>query len=366
MKIENLSEKNILKLVVVTLSSIMLLTTAVVLSLNMDTLKQNFFDKQVKILTVIPENEENILRVVFTGVSSPLTPHIAQQSVVLSINNKNYVFDAGSRSTANFISQGTLDAAFIEAVFITHTHSDHIGSLGELVLASWGRGRTSSLPVYGAGKEIQNVVDGFNLAYLPDREHRTIHHGEEFFKPENGLLIAKIFKMPNPERLVFEDDNIKVFAFRVPHGPIHGAVGYRIIADDRSVVISGDTDVMKDYNFLNGVDVLIHEAIIEKISTEVSQSAYRLGNDRIGEIFKDINDYHANLIDNDNNPGLLSRLEEIDLGILALIHIIPDKDNIIVKRELKRFKSKSKHNVVVADINMEIQLPLNSKEIIVK
>ena len=122
----------------------------------------------------------------------------------------------------------------------------------------------------------------------------------------------------------------------------------------------------KDYNFLNGVDVLIHEAIIEEISTEVSQSAYRLGNDRIGEIFKDINDYHANLIDYDNNPGLLSRLEEIDLGILALIHIIPDKDNIIVKRELKRFKSKSKHNVVVADINMEIQLPLNSKEIIVK
>ena len=173
MKIENLSEKNVLKLVVVTLFSIMLLTVAVVLSFNLDTLKQNFFDKQVETLTLIPDNEENVLRVVFTGVSSPLTPHIAQQSVVISINNKNYVFDAGSRSTANFISQGTLDAAFIEAVFITHTHSDHIGSLGELVLASWGRGRTSSLPVYGAGKEIQNVVDGFNLAYLPDREHRT-------------------------------------------------------------------------------------------------------------------------------------------------------------------------------------------------
>ena len=366
MKIENLSEKNVLKLVVVTLFSIMLLTVAVVLSFNLDTLKQNFFDKQVETLTLIPDNEENVLRVVFTGVSSPLTPHIAQQSVVISINNKNYVFDAGSRSTANFISQGTLDAAFIEAVFITHTHSDHIGSLGELVLASWGRGRTSSLPVYGAGKEIQNVVDGFNLAYLPDREHRTVHHGEEFFKPENGLLIAKIFQMPSPERLVFEDSNIKVFAFVVPHGPIHGAVGYRIIADDRSVVISGDTDVMDNYDFVNGVDVLIHETIIEEISTKVSESAYRLGNERIGEIFKDINDYHANLIDYDNRPGLLSKLEEIDLGILALIHIIPDKDNIIVKRALKRFKSKSKHNVVIADINMEIQLPLNSKEIIVK
>ena len=72
--------------------------------------------------------------------------------------------------------------------------------------------------------------------------------------------------------------------------------------------------------------------------------------------FYDINDYHANLIDYDNRPGLLSKLEEIDLGILALIHIIPDKDNIIVKRALKRFKSKL-NNVVIVDINMEVQLP---------
>ena len=69
MKIENLSEKNVLKLVVVTLFSIMLLTVAVVLSFNLDTLKQNFFDKQVETLTLIPDNEENVLRVVFTGVS---------------------------------------------------------------------------------------------------------------------------------------------------------------------------------------------------------------------------------------------------------------------------------------------------------
>ena len=366
MNIENMSEKSVLKYVIVILLAIMILTTIVVLYFNFETIKQNFFDNQVEILTVVPDNEEDILRVVFTGVSSPLTPHIAQQSVVISINNKNYVFDAGARSTANFVSQGTLEAAYIEAVFITHTHSDHIGSLGELVLASWGRGRTSSLPVYGAGKEIQNVVDGFNLAYLPDREHRTTHHGAKFFKPENGLLIAKIFPMPDSEQLVFEDNNIKVFAFVVPHGPIHGAVGYRIIAEDRSVVISGDTDVMENYNFINGTDLLVHEAIIEEVSTKVSESAYRLGNERIGEIFKDINDYHANLIDYDNRPGLLSKLNEIDLGMLALIHIIPDKDNIIVKRSLKHFKSQSKHDVIIAGINMEIQLPLQSKEIIVK
>ena len=366
MRLEELSEKSVLKYVVISLLTIMLITIVVVISLNFDTLKNNFYDRQVETLTVIPSNKNDILRIVFTGVSTPLTPHIAQQSVVISINNKNYVFDAGSRSTANFVSEGSLEAANIEAVFITHTHSDHIGSLGELILASWGRGRTSSLPVYGVGKEIQNVVDGFNLAYKPDRDHRTAHHGPEFFFPENGLLKANLFEVIEKELLIFEDANVKVYAFNVPHGPIHGSVGYKIIAGNRSVIISGDTDVMDNYDFVNGVDVLIHEAIIEQVSTAVSHSAKRLGNERISEIFNDINDYHANLIDYENKPGLLSRLENVDLGLLALIHIIPDKDNIIVQRALRKFRSQSSHDVEVAEINMVISLPLNSKEIIVK
>ena len=366
MRLEELSEKSVLKYVIISLLIIMLVTIVVVISLNFDTFKNNFYDRQVETLTVIPSNKNDILRIVFTGVSTPLTPHIAQQSVVISINNKNYVFDAGSRSTANFVSEGSLEAANIEAVFITHTHSDHIGSLGELILASWGRGRTSSLPVYGVGQEIQNVVDGFNLAYKPDRDHRTAHHGPEFFLPENGLLKANLFEVKEKELLIFEDSNVKIYAFNVPHGPIHGSVGYRIIAGNRSVIISGDTDVMDNYDFVNGVDVLIHEAIIEQVSTAVSHSAKRLGNERISEIFNDINDYHANLIDYENKPGLLSRLENIDLGLLALIHIIPDKDNIIVQRALRKFKSQSSHDVVVAEINMVISLPLNSKEIIVK
>ena len=366
MKIENMSEKSVLKYVIIILLSIMILTSVVVILFNLETIKNNFYDRQVGKLTAIPSNENDILRIVFTGVSTPLTPHIAQQSVVISINNNNYVFDAGSRSTANFVSEGTLEAANIEAVFITHTHSDHIGSLGELILASWGRGRTSSLPVYGVGKEIQNVVDGFNLAYKPDREHRTAHHGEGFFLPKNGLLMANVFEVVENELLIFKDSNIEVYAFNVPHGPIHGSVGYKIISGNRSVVISGDTDLMESYEFINGVDVLIHEAIIKPVSFAVSQSAKRVGNERISEIFHDINDYHANLIDYENNPGLLSRLENIELGLLALIHIIPDKDNIIVKRALRQFKSQSSHDVVVADINMVISLPLNSKEITIK
>jgi len=362
-----ISEGKILKYLALFFIVLMLSTAGIVLALKSPgSIKEQLYDRAVEPLLVIPPNQPDVLRIVYTGVSTPVTPHIAQQSVVISINNKNYVFDSGSRSTANFISQGTLEAAFIEAVFITHTHSDHIGSLGELVLASWGRGRTSSLPVYGAGQLTQNVVDGFNLAYKPDRDHRVNHHGKGFFIAENGLLEAKIFDSPKSEASVFKDNNIEVFAFSVPHGPIHGAVGYRIVAGNRSVIISGDTDLMDDYSFANGVDVLIHEAILEQESAEISRAAYRVGNDRMGVIFHDIQNYHANLMDYDDQPGLLSRLEGIDIGMLALIHIIPDKDQPIVKRTLRRFKSKSSHKTVVVNDNMVMELPLNSDKIFIK
>ena len=367
MSFNSISEGKILKYLALFFTVLMLVTAAIVLTIKSPgSIKEQLYDRAVEPLLVIPPNQPDVLRIVYTGVSTPVTPHIAQQSVVISINNKNYVFDSGSRSTANFITQGTLEAAFIEAIFITHTHSDHIGSLGELVLASWGRGRTSSMPVYGAGELTQNVVDGFNLAYKPDRDHRVNHHGEGFFVAENGLLVAKIFDAPTSETSVFKDNNIEVFAFSVPHGPIHGAVGYRIVAGNRSVIISGDTDLMDDYSFANGVDVLIHEAILEQESAEISRAAYRVGNDRMGVVFHDIQNYHANLIDYDDQPGLLSRLEGIDIGMLALIHIIPDKDQPIVKRTLRRFKSKSSHETVVVNDNMVMELPLNSDKIFIK
>ena len=52
--------------------------------------------------------------------------------------------------------------------------------------------------------------------------------------------------------------------------------------------------------------------------------------------------------------------------MLALIHIIPDKDQPIVKRVLRRFKSASSHETVIVKDNMVMELPLNSDKIFIK
>ena len=104
MNLNNISEGKILKYLALFFAFLMLLTAAVVLTIKSPgSIKEQLYDRAVQPLLVIPPNQPDVLRIVYTGVSTPVTPHIAQQSVVISINSSNYVFDSGSRSTANFI-----------------------------------------------------------------------------------------------------------------------------------------------------------------------------------------------------------------------------------------------------------------------
>ena len=123
---------------------------------------------------------------------------------------------------------------------------------------------------------------------------------------------------------------------------------------------------MDDYSYANGADLLIHEGIFHQVNTRIARIAERVGKLRMMQIFDHINHYHTNMIDYEGEPGLLSRMEGIDVDMLVLTHIIPTRDNFLVKRKLKEFISKSPVETIVVQDNDEIHLPLGSDEIIVK
>ena len=366
MKLDNLTEGKILKYLVLFFIGLAILTTLVVLAIKSPKqLMDEMVRRGVEELLVVEEDPKDVMRVVFNGTGTPLTAQFASQSVAIAINDNIYVFDSGPRSNANLVNNMTLEPGFIRGVFITHTHSDHVGDLYQLNLASWVRGRKGPLQVYGT-ETVQDLVDGYNLGYVPDRMHRVAHHGADFIDPEAGMMEANIFNTDDGEVLVYKDDQIEVSAFSVPHDPVTGSVGYRITCQDRSVIISGDTALMDDYSYANGADLLIHEGIFHQVNTRVARIAERSGKLRMAKVFDDINHYHTNMIDYGDEPGLLSAMEGVDVGMLVLIHIIPARDNFLVKRKLKEFISKSPVETIVIKDNDEIHLPLNSDEIIIK
>ena len=67
MKIENMSEKSVLKYVIITLLSIMVLTSVVVILFNLETIKNNFYDRQVGTLTAIRVTSLPLTPIFFTS-----------------------------------------------------------------------------------------------------------------------------------------------------------------------------------------------------------------------------------------------------------------------------------------------------------
>jgi ribonuclease Z len=60
--------------------------------------------------------------------------------------------------------------------------------------------------------------------------------------------------------VIYQDSNVKVTAFRVPHGAWKESFGYRFDTPDRVIVISGDEAPSEAIaNACNGCDMLLHE-----------------------------------------------------------------------------------------------------------
>lgn len=239
------------------------------------------------------------LNVAICGSGSPMPdPNRRPACNVVMAGGHIFVVDAGPGSWSN-ASGWRIPMNLVQAVLLTHFHSDHIGDLGEVNLQSWVAGRPAPLLVYG-GPGVERVVNGFNEAFAMDASHRIAHHGAAFLKPELGTMEARVLTNAaggvianGEEAVVFDQDGLKITAFAVDHHPISPAYGYRFDYKGRSVVFTGDTVRTENIaRFAKGADVLISEAMLMDVVTEMQAVATKNGRDRFAQILHDIRDYH--------------------------------------------------------------------------
>ena len=259
------------------------------------------------------------LHVGICGAGSPFTDDKRSGPCTLVLAGKRlFVFDAGSGS-ARVIGKMGFNQGRIEAIFLTHFHSDHIDGLGELMLQRWVTvGNTAPVPVYGPpGVEV--VLAGLRTAYTQDQHYRVAHHGNATV-PESGFGGQAMPFTPGPDGRVvlLQDADLEISAFVVDHKPVHPAVGYHIRYKGRSVVLSGDTKksaaVQRE---ATGADVLVHEALSTPLVRVFREAAVQAGRKNLVKIFDDIVDYHT------SPEEAAETARDAKVRYLVLNHIVP-------------------------------------------
>ena len=293
------------------------------------------------------------LSVLLCGTGSPLPDKSrAGPCTLIAAGSHLYLIDAGLDSARNLLLWH-VPLERIEAVFVTHFHSDHIAELGEIRLQTWVAGRSRPLPVYGP-PGIDEVVGGFNQAYALDAGYRTAHHGAAMLPPDAVALSADPVPVArNSTAVVFQGNGLRVTAIRVRHDPADPAYGYRFDFHGRSIVISGDTAPSENLaRGAKGADILVHEALSPTLVASLRDGALSGGRTRAAKIFHDIPAYHTSPVD-------AARIaNEAGARLLILTHLIPPLPNGIAERAFLAGVSDERPNgVMLGHDGLVIRLP---------
>jgi len=194
-----------------------------------------------------------------TGVPTP-RPDRFGPSTLIEAGGQKLLIDVGRGATIRLYQIG-VPIGRIDALLLTHYHSDHTVGIPDLWLTGWLQShfaaRTKPFCVIGpAGAK--TLMSNLERAYALDIKIRL---EDEKLPPEGIAVQVGEF---DRDGTVYDRDGLRVIAFEVDHGAaIKPAFGYRIEYDGRAVVISGDTRCNENVvKYGAGADLLIHEVAI--------------------------------------------------------------------------------------------------------
>lgn len=256
----------------------------------------------------------DVTEVIVTGTGIPsVDPDRAGAGVLVRHGDIALHFDAGRATAQRMIAAGT-DLTELDAIFLTHYHSDHVIGLHDFVLSRWVEDDfdvSDTLALVAPNGKTIRYCESLLEMWKDDLQVRADHNG----RSSNPNIDVVGFATPSEVVEVWARGDVRVLAGPVRHEPVEGAVGYRVETPDGVIAISGDTVVCDEVARLcDGASVVVYEATrFEQVLSLPPELHF-------------IVDYHA------DTRLIGAQMAALDIPTVMLTHLIPPPSTVGEKR----------------------------------
>lgn len=228
------------------------------------------------------------MRVTLLGTGCPsVSTRRYGAATLVEAGPSRLLVDCGSGVTQRLVEVGR-DGASLDALLVTHLHSDHLVDLWQLVVSGWHQGRAEPLLVIGP-PGIEGFAAALEAAWSAERAQRLAFER----RPNPAGFGLRVEEIAAGERRRI--GALEIEAVAVDHRPVEPAYGYLVRAGGLLLALSGDTRACPALaEAARGCVALIHEVFVHDAmrpvpgrrdpATITAVASYHTLADEVGEI----------------------------------------------------------------------------------
>lgn len=203
---------------------------------------------------------EDEIRVIACGTGLPAARRgqAATCFLIEAGNGDKFLFDIGTGSMANIASL-MIPYEYLDKVFLSHLHTDHMGDILGLWAGGWTAGRPNALRVWGPSGQTPEMGTKYAMEHFLKFVNWDKVTREYKITPTPGQVETFEFDYKIPDQVVYQENGVTIRSYPAIHTG-DGPVSYKFEYAGMRVFFSGDTVPNKWYiQYGKDVDLAIHE-----------------------------------------------------------------------------------------------------------